>query len=125
MRPRFNSSRYAASAIYGSAPNRFAASTTASSNGRSSNACRVLWWTNTPMGPWRGSRCAACSTARRRMSWREAGPIPVKPAPLPDLNGASSRPALCFDLAQHLHGLFQVGLEVAPHDVEHLDENRI
>ena len=34
---------------------------TASSNGRSSKACSVLWWMKTVIGPWAGSRWAACS----------------------------------------------------------------
>ena len=36
---------------------------TASWNGRSSKACSVLWWMKTVIGPWAGSRCAACSMA--------------------------------------------------------------
>ena len=43
MRPDASLSRYRDSARYGSRPSRIAACSTASSNGRCSNACSVLW----------------------------------------------------------------------------------
>ncbi len=45
----------------GSRPSRSPACATASSNGRCSKACSVLWWMKTVMGPWAGSRWATSS----------------------------------------------------------------
>src|SRR5688572_7288433 len=63
MRPSASRARYHPSGMNGRAPKIRAACSTASSNGMCSNACSVLWWMNTPIGPCTGRRCAACSMA--------------------------------------------------------------
>ena len=64
MRPDASLSRYRDSARNGSRPSRSAACSTASSNGRCSKACSVLWWMKMLMGPCAGSRCASSSITR-------------------------------------------------------------
>ena len=66
MRPDASFSRYRDSARNGSRPSCSAACSTASSNGRCSKACSVLWWMKMLMGPCAGSRCASRSMTRVR-----------------------------------------------------------
>ena len=56
MRPDASFSRYRDSARNGSRPSRSAARSTASSKGRCSNACSVLWWMKMLIGPCAGNR---------------------------------------------------------------------
>src|SRR5207249_11966462 len=51
-------------------PSSAPARSTASSNGRCSNACSGLWWMKMLIGPCAGSRCASRSITRVR-GWSE------------------------------------------------------
>src|SRR5688500_4064013 len=64
MRPAPSASRYSWRSRYGRAPSSRAPSCTPRWKGRCWNACSVLWWMKTPIGPWSGRMPCARATAR-------------------------------------------------------------
>src|SRR6185312_6810501 len=127
--------------MYGSAPKIRADSVTASSNGKCWNACRVLWWTKTPIGPCTGSKCAAWSSARRSRACRNSKE-PVKLPPLRELCSPTpaSRTSRRWPLAwrgsfSNLGGFIygfkcrehfaHMSVKISTHDVENFKNKRI
>ena len=64
MRPARIAARNSRRLRYGRAPSASAPACTASWKRRCWNACSVLWWMNTPIGPWSGSTPWARASAR-------------------------------------------------------------